>query len=165
MLIWDRRFWLWNRNLSTVTVTKITIAQKWKKERKKHKEDAKADVETEAASEEDEEPPVPLVTHVNKFCTQLLQCWSLHQKSTYIQFKWTPWAQVLLFQKLRGGNLWVHGSSALRGVQFEQFLDKFTESSLPEPFFTQKMKLLSRPGGFSCCWLNWVLTFPPLSNC
>ena len=69
------------------------------------------------------------------FCTQLLQCWSLHQKSTYIQFKWTPWAEVLLFQKLPGGNLWVHGSSALRGVQFEQFLDKFTGIVFAWTFF------------------------------
>ena len=77
MLIWDRRIWLWNRNLSSVTVTKITIAQNWKKERKKHKEEAKADVETAALSEEDEEPPAPLVTHVNNI---------LHSFATMLKF-------------------------------------------------------------------------------
>ena len=57
-LIWDKRTWLWNWNLSGVVVTKVTKLKKWKKE---HKEEAKAEEEETA----EETAPVALVTHVN----------------------------------------------------------------------------------------------------
>ena len=137
-----------------------------KKERKKHKEDAKADVETAAASEEDEEPPVPLVTHVNNilhsFVTMLMFTLKINiytiQMDSMSKSPTIPKNFQLAISEYMGV---LH----CEGYNFEHFLDKFTESSLPEPFFTKRMKMLSRPGGFSCCWLNWVLTFPPLSNC
>ena len=40
------------------------------------------------------------------------------------------------------------GVFALRGVDYEKFPDEIMEAPLSEPFFTRRMKMLSRPDGF-----------------
>ena len=48
------------------------------------------------------------------------QCWTLHQQSTKLQLKSIVCAQVLQFQQLQGGHLWIQGSFAMRGVQLSR---------------------------------------------
>ena len=56
--------------------------------------------------------------------------------------------QILHFQHFQGSHLWIQGSFALRGVDYEKFPDEIMEAPLSEPFFTRRMKMLSRPDGF-----------------
>ena len=50
------------------------------------------------------------------FALNFFQCWSVHQQSANLQFKWMVCAQVLHFKQLQAGHLWIQGSVSLRGV-------------------------------------------------
>ena len=50
------------------------------------------------------------------------------------------------------------------GYDYEGFPDKIMEALLSEPFFTRRMKMLSRPDGFML-YGKLRLTFSPILNC
>ena len=49
------------------------------------------------------------------------------------------------------------------GYDYEELPDEIMEAALSEPFFTRRMKMLSRPDGFML--YGKMLTFSPLLNC
>ena len=50
------------------------------------------------------------------------------------------------------------------GYDYEELPDEFMEVPFSEPFFTRRMKMLSRPYGFML-YGKLGLTFSPLLNC
>ena len=57
-------------------------------------------------------------------------------------------AQILHFKQLQGGISEYKGALHCEGYDYEEVLDEVMEAPLPEPFFSRRMKMLSRPDGF-----------------
>ena len=54
---------------------------------------------------------------------------------------------MLKFQQLQGSHLWVHESCTANGMTMKNF-PEIRDAPLFEPFFTRRLKMLSRPDGF-----------------
>ena len=116
-----------------------------KEAKKEHKEDAKA--EDEETAEEDDR--LPLVTHVNN---------NLHSffsnVEVYINNQHIYNSNGLYAHKSYISNDFKGAISEYKGVlhceryDYEEFPDEITEAPSVEPFFTRRMKMLSRPDGF-----------------
>ena len=115
-----------------------------KDNKKEHKEETKADEETTV-----EEAPVPLVNQLNN---------KLHSNfpnvELYISNQQTYNSNGLYVRKSYISNNFKGAISEYRGVlhcegyDYEKFSDEIMEAPSTEPFFTRKMKMLSRPDGF-----------------
>ena len=115
-----------------------------KEVKKEHKEEAKAKEEEKA-----EEEPVPLVTHVNNilhsiFCNvevyinnqQFYNSNGLYAHNSYSS------------NNFKGAISEYKGVLHCEGYDYEEFSDEIMEVPLSEPFFTRRLKMLSRPDGF-----------------
>ena len=113
--------------------------------KKEQKEEARADEEETA----EKEAPVPLVTHVNI----LLHSFSSNVE-VYINNQQIHNSNRLHAHKSYPSNNFKGAISENKGVlhsegyDYEEFPDEIVEAPLSEPFFTKKMKKLSRPDGF-----------------
>ena len=122
--------------------------------KKEHKEEAKADEEETA----EEEAPVPLVTHVNNILhsvfsnvevyiknQQIYNCNGLYAHKSYIS------------NNFKGAISEYKGVLHCEGYEYEESPDEFMEAPLSEPFFTMRLKMLSKPDGFMLYGKSWVV--------
>ena len=116
-----------------------------KEVKKEYKEEAK--IEEEETLEEDD--PVPLVTHVNNILHSIFS-----KVEVYINNQQTYKSNGLYAHKFYISNNFKGAISEYKGVlhceasDYEEFPDEIMEAPLSEPFFTRRMKMLSRPYGF-----------------
>ena len=116
-----------------------------KEVKKKHKEEAKA--EEEEAAEED--AAVPLVTHVNNILHSIFS-----NVEVYINNRQFYNSNGLYAHKSYMSNNFKGAVSEYKGVlhcggyDYAEFPDEIMEAPLSKPFFTRRMKMLSRPDGF-----------------
>ena len=117
---------------------------KRKEVKKGRKEEEKPDEKTE----DEEEAPVPLVTHVNNILHSFFS-----NVEMYINDQQNYNSNGLCAHKsyicnnLKGKISEYKGVFQCEGYDYEEFPDDFMESPSSEPFFTRKMKMLSRPDG------------------
>ena len=122
-------------------VTKLTIPKKLKKE---HKEEAKAEEEETAKGE----APVPL-THVNNILPSIFSNVEVYINSQQIYNSNGLYAhKTYISNKFKGAISEYKGVLHCEGYDNEELPDEIMEASLSEPFFTRRMKMLSRPDGF-----------------
>ena len=124
--------------------------------KKEHKEEAKADEETE----EDEEAPVPLVTHVNNILHSIFSHFDVYINNQQIYNSKGLYANKSYISNNFREAIWDNkGVLQCEGYDYEEFLDEFMEEPLTEPFFTNRMKIRSRPDGFMLCGKLGVVFF------
>ena len=117
---------------------------KTKEVKKEQKEEAKTEEEETA-----EEAPVPLVTHVNNILH-----WIFSNVELYINKQQTYNSSGLyahktyIWNKFMGAKFEYKGALHCEGYDFEEILDEIIEAPLFEPYFTSRMKMLSRPDCF-----------------
>ena len=104
---------------------------------KEHKERVKADEEGTA----EEEAPVPLVTHVNNILPSIFS-----NVEVFINNQQFYNSNGLYAHKSYISNKF-KGVLHCDGYDDEEFPDQIMEAPLSEPFFTRRMKMLSRPDG------------------
>ena len=115
-----------------------------KEVKKEHKEKAKAEEEQTV-----EEEPIFLVTHVNNILHSIFS-----NVEVYINYQQIYNSNGLYAQKSYISNNFKAAISEYNGVlhcegyDYEEFPDEIMEAPLSEPFFTRRMKMLSRPDGF-----------------
>ena len=132
-----------------------------KEVKKEHKEEAKAK-EEETAEEDD---PVPLVTYVNNVLHSIFSNVEVYINNQQIYNSNGLYAhKSYIFNNFKGAISEYKGVLHCEGYDYEEFLDEIMEAPLAEPFFTKKMKMLSRPDGFML-YAKLGLTFSPLLNC
>ena len=117
-----------------------------KEVKKEHKEEAKAEKEE---TEEDEEAPVPLVTHVNNILHSIFSNVEVYINNQQIYNSNGLYAhKSYILNNFEGAISEYKGVLHCEGYDYEEFPDEIMEAPLPEPFFTKRMKMLSRPDGF-----------------
>ena len=115
-----------------------------KEVKKEHKEEAKAEEE-----ETTEEEAVPLVTHVNNILHSIFS-----NVEVYINNQQKYNSNGLYAHKsyisnnFKGAIFEYKGVLHCKGYDYEGFPDEIMEAPLSEPFFTRRMKMLSRADGF-----------------
>ena len=116
-----------------------------KEVRKEHKEEAKA--EEEETVEEDD--PVPLVTHVKNILHSIFSNVEVYINNQQIYNSNGLYAhKSYISNNFKGAVSEYKGVLHCEGYDYEEFPDEITEAPLSEPFFTRRMKMLSRPDGF-----------------
>ena len=118
---------------------------------KEHKEDAKAEEEEEEEEEgtAEEEAPVPLVTHVNNILQSNFSNLEVYNNNQQIYNSNGFYAHNYHFSNnFKGAISENKGVLHSEGYDFEEFPEEIMEAPLSEPFFTRRMKMLSRPDGF-----------------
>ena len=97
----------------------------------------------------EEEAPVPLVIHVNNILHSIFS-----NVEVYINNQQNYNSTGLYAHKSYNSNNFKGAISEYNGVlhckgyDYEEFPDEIMEAPLSEPFFTKRMKMLSRPDGF-----------------
>ena len=115
-----------------------------KEVKKEHKEEAKAEEEQTA----EKDAPVPPVTHVNNILHSIFS-----SVEVYINNQQFYNSNGLYGHKSYNSNNFKGAISEYKGVLhcegyfYEEFRE-IMEAPLSEPFFTRRMKMLSRPDGF-----------------
>ena len=113
--------------------------------KKEHKEEAKEEEEDTA----EEDAPVPLVTHINDILHSIFS-----NVEVYINNQQIHNSNGLYAHNSYISNNFKGAISEYKGVlhcevyDYEEFPDEIMEAPLSEPFFTRRMKMLSRPDGF-----------------
>ena len=109
-----------------------------------HNEEAKAE-EKETAQEE----PVALVTHVNNILHSIFSNVEVYINNQQIYNSNGLYAhKSYIFNNFKGGISEYKGVLHCEGCDYEELPDEIMETSLSEPFFTRRMKMLSRLDGF-----------------
>ena len=110
-----------------------------------YKEEAKA--KEEEPSEED--APVPLITHVNNILHTVFSNveayignQQIHNSNCFYAHKF------FIYNKFIGAISEYKGVLHCEGYECAEFPDEIMEAPLSEPFFTRRMKMLSRPDSF-----------------
>ena len=115
-----------------------------KEVKKEHKEEAKAKEEETA-----EEEPIPLVTHVNNILHSIFSNVEVYINNQQIYNSNRLYAhKSYLSNYFKGAISDYKGVLHCKGYDYEQFFDEFMEAPLSEPFFTRRMKMISRLDGF-----------------
>ena len=115
-----------------------------KKVKTEHKEEAKEEEEETA-----EEEPVSLVAHVNNIFHSIFS-----NAEVYINNQQIYNSNGLYAHKSNISNNFKGAISEYKGVlhcegyDYRKFPDEIMGAPLSEPFFTRRMKMLSRPDGF-----------------
>ena len=113
--------------------------------KKEHKEEAKAEEEETA----EEEAPVPLVTHVNNILHSIFSNVEVYINNEQIYNSNGLYAHVdYISNNFKGAISEYKGVLHCEGCDYEEVSDEIMEAPLSEPFFTRRMKMLSRPDGF-----------------
>ena len=122
-----------------------------KEVKKEHKEEAKAEEEEEEEEEEtaEKEATVPLVTHVNNLLLSFFSNVEVYINHQQIYNSNGLYAhKSYVSKKIKGAISEYKGVLHCEGYDYEELLDEIMEAPLFEPFFTRRMKMLSRPDGF-----------------
>ena len=115
--------------------------------KKEHEEETKAD--EEATEEEEQEAPVPLVTHVNNILQSIFSNVEVYINNQEIYNSNGLYAhKSYISNNIKGAISEFKGVLHWEGYDNEEFPDEIMEAPLCEPFFTRKMKMLSRPDAF-----------------
>ena len=107
--------------------------------------------ETRAIDEEtvEEEAPVPLVTHVYDILHSIFSNVEVYINNQQIYNSNGLYAHKSYISNGFNRAIFEYkGVLHCKGYDYEEFPDEIMEAPLPEPFFTRRMKLLSRPHGF-----------------
>ena len=116
-----------------------------KEVKKEHKEHAKPGEEETA----EKEAPVPLVTLVNNILLSIFSNVEVYTKNQQIYNSNGLYALKSYISNNFKGAISEHkGVLHCEGYDCEEFPDDITEAPLSEPFFTKRMRMLSRPDGF-----------------
>ena len=111
-----------------------------KKVKKEHKEEAKA--------EEEETAEVPLVTHVNNILHSIFSNVEVYINQQIYNSNGLYAHKSYISNNFKGAIFEYKGVLHCEGYDYEEFPDEIMEALLFEPFFTRRMKMLSRPDGF-----------------
>ena len=112
--------------------------------KKDHKEKAKAEEE-----ETSEEEPVPLVALVNNILHSVFSNVEVYINNQQIYNSNGMYAhKSYISNNFKGAISEYKGVLHCEGYDYEDFPDEFMEAPWSEPFFTRRMKMLSRPDGF-----------------
>ena len=115
------------------------------KVKKEHKEKAKGEEEETA----EEDAPVPLVTHVNNILQSIFSNVEVYINNQQIYNSNGLYAhKCYISNKFEGAISEYKGVLHCEGYDYEEFPDEIMEAPLSEPFFTRRMKVLSRPDEF-----------------
>ena len=115
--------------------------------KKEHKEETKAD--EEATTEEQQEAPIPLVTYVNSILHLFFSKVEGYINNQQIYNSNRLYARKFYISKnFKGAISEYKGVSQCEVYDCEDFSDEIMEAPLPEPFFTRRKKMLSRPDSF-----------------
>ena len=115
-----------------------------KEVKKEHKGEAKTEEE-----ETVEEEPVPLVTHVNNILHSAFSNVEVYNNNQQIYNSNGFYAhKSYISNKIKGATSEYKGVLHCKGYYYEEFPDEIMEAPLSEPFFTRRMKMLSRLDGF-----------------
>ena len=118
---------------------------KTKEVKKEHKEEAKAEEEETA----EEDAPVPLIFHVNNFLHSIFSNVEVYINNQQIYNSNGLYAdKSYISNNFKGAISEYKGVWHCEGYDYEEFPDEVLEAPLSEPFFTKRMKMLSRPDGF-----------------
>ena len=110
------------------------------------KEGAKVDEETVEA---EQEAPVPLVTHVNNILHSVFSNVEVYINNQQIyNLKGLYAHKYYISNNFKGAISEYKGVMHCQEYDYEERPDEVMESPLSEPFFTRRIKLLSRPDGF-----------------
>ena len=116
-----------------------------KEVKREHKEEAKAEEEETA----EEDAPVPLITHVNNILHSFFSKLEVYINNQQIYNSNGLYAhKSYISNNFKGAIFEYKGVLHCEGYDYEELLDEIMEAPLPEPFFTRRMKKLSRPDGF-----------------
>ena len=115
-----------------------------KEVKKEHKKEAKAEEEETA-----EEEAVPLVTLVNNILHSIFSNAEVYINNQQIYNSNRLYAhKSYISNNFKGATSEYKGVLHCEGYDYEEFPDEIMEAPLSEPFFTRRMKMLSRPDGF-----------------
>ena len=93
--------------------------------------------------------PGPLVCHVNNILHSIFSNAEVYINNQQIYNSIGLDAhKSYISNKFKGAISLYKGVLHCEGYDYEEFFDKILEAPLPEPFFTRRMKMLSRPDGF-----------------
>ena len=97
----------------------------------------------------EEDAPVCLVTHVNNTLHSIFTNVAVYTNNQQIYNSNGSYAHKSYISKNFKGAIFEHkGVLHCEGYDYEELPDEFMEAPLSEPFFTRRMKVLSRPEGF-----------------
>ena len=131
-----------------------------KEVKKEHKEEAKAEEEKTA-----EEEAVPLVTHVNNMLHSIFSNVEVYINNQQIYNSHGVYAhKSYISNNFKGAITEYMFVLHCEGYAYEEFPEEIMEAPLSEPFFTRRVKMLSRPGGFMLCG-KFGVDFFPLLKC
>ena len=98
---------------------------------------------------DEEEAPVPLVTHVNNILHSIFSNVEVYINNQQICNSNGLYAhKSYISNNFKGAISEYKGVLHCEGYDYEEFPDEIMEAPLSEPFFTRRMKMLSRPDGF-----------------
>ena len=118
---------------------------KTKEVKKEQTEEAKAEEEEETAEEE----PVPLLSHVNNILHSIFSNVEVYINNQQIYNSNGLYAhKSYISNNFKGAISGYKGVLHCGGYDYEEFPYEIMEAPLSEPFFTRRMKMLSRPDGF-----------------
>ena len=116
-----------------------------KEVKKEHKEEAEAEEEETA----EEDAPVPPITHVNNNLHSIFSIVEVYINNQQIYNSNGLCAhKSYISNNFKGAIFEYKGVSLCEGYDYEEFRDEIMEALLSEPFFTRRMKMLSKPDGF-----------------
>ena len=116
-----------------------------KEVKKEHKEEAKAEEEETA----DDAAPFPLVTPVNNILHSIFSTVEVYINNQQIYNSNGLYAlKSYISNNFKGAISEYKGVLRCEGYDDEEFPDEIMETPLAEPFFTRRMKMLSRPDVF-----------------
>ena len=113
--------------------------------KKGHKEEAKAKAEETA----EEDAPIPFVNHVHNILHSIISNVEVYINNQQIYNSNGLYAhKCFISNNFKGAISEFKEVLHCEGYDYEEFPDEIMEALLSEPFFTRRMKMLSRPDGF-----------------
>ena len=117
------------------------------KEKKEHKVGANADEET--AAKEEQQAQILVLTHVNNILHSIFANVEVYINNLQIyNFKRFNADKFYISYNFNGSVSEYKGGLHCEGYDYEEFPDGIMAAPLSEPFFTWRMKMLSKPDGF-----------------
>ena len=146
----DRNYYVDSRQTYLALKLKLVsgcgyVTYNTKEVKKEHREEAEAEEEETA----EENAPVPLVTHVNKILHSIFSNVELYINNQQIYNSNGLYAhKSYISNNIKGAISEYKVILHCEGYDYEEFPDEILEAPLSEPFFTRRMKMLSKLDGF-----------------
>ena len=117
-----------------------------KEVKEEYKKETSSDKETE---EEEQEAPVSVVSHLNDILHAIFFIVEVYINNQQLYYSKCLYAlKFYNSNSFKGAIFKDEGVLFCEGYNYEEFPDEFLEALLSEPFFTSRMKMVSRPGSF-----------------